>query len=419
MASFDYRLNPIYTIKEYSSCGTLYTKDHCCSKGGLVDKFVHDPNNTPDSSQRPPHNCPKCGNPVDGLYCRGCALLRKKLKEVWFTICDENKIFKDILNTSESSNDNTNVVNAPQEPFQLPIIDPTPLEESMKNLLIAFQAWSESIRQKNEEEEKRIAEEQAAKARYWKIPICYDDDDDKESSIPLRDIIISKLPPCIAITPVLSTEEPVDSLIMEDGHLNTIPATESDEVIKSSVEDLVPIPSESEGIPNTMCDVPFCDNTTPLEAFKERSEIVVDSNDDDPSSDDDSPYSEGIDYVNASPPDSELVSLEVVEYVAPEDGELEDDVLREKLSKINLLIAKIEALKDNPTPSSDFVTKSPSTSPNFFLEETGTFDNSLPESETFSFNIEEKSSGQPQVSTLVLIDSLSGLWKHSILMTSY
>ncbi|GJX28255.1 hypothetical protein Tco_0236334 [Tanacetum coccineum] len=40
------------------------------------------------------------------------------------------------------------------------------------------------------EEEKRIEEEQAAKDRYWKIPVCYDDDDDEESSIPLKDIII-------------------------------------------------------------------------------------------------------------------------------------------------------------------------------------------------------------------------------------
>ncbi|GKA68723.1 hypothetical protein Tco_0768640 [Tanacetum coccineum] len=51
------------------------------------------------------------------------------------------------------------------------------------------------------EEEKRIEEEQAAKDRYWKIPVCYDDDDDEESSIPLKDIIISGLPPCVAITP--------------------------------------------------------------------------------------------------------------------------------------------------------------------------------------------------------------------------
>ncbi|GKB71541.1 hypothetical protein Tco_0932953, partial [Tanacetum coccineum] len=97
------------------------------------------------------------------------------------------------------------------------------------------------------EEEKRIAEDQAAKDRYWKIPICYDDDDDEESSIPLKDIIISRLPPCVTVTPILLTEEPVDSLIIEDEHLDTIPTTESDEVIKSSVEILVLIPSESEG----------------------------------------------------------------------------------------------------------------------------------------------------------------------------
>ncbi|GKC66981.1 hypothetical protein Tco_1099579 [Tanacetum coccineum] len=63
------------------------------------------------------------------------------------------------------------------------------------------------------EEEKRIAEEQAAKDRYWKILICYDDDEDDT----------------IAVTPVLLTEKPIDSLIMEDEHLDTIPATESDE----------------------------------------------------------------------------------------------------------------------------------------------------------------------------------------------
>ncbi|GJZ86398.1 hypothetical protein Tco_0658008 [Tanacetum coccineum] len=117
MASFDYRLNPIYTIKECSSCGALYTTDYCCSKGGLVDKIICDLNKTPDSSQRPPRNCARCGNPVDGPYCQGCALLRKKFKEDLFTYCVENGIFQDLQDTSESSNDNTNIVNAPQEPF--------------------------------------------------------------------------------------------------------------------------------------------------------------------------------------------------------------------------------------------------------------------------------------------------------------
>ncbi|GJW92934.1 hypothetical protein Tco_0172606 [Tanacetum coccineum] len=224
------------------------------------------------------------------------------------------------------------------------------------------------------EEEKQSAEDQAAKDRYWKIPICYDDDEDDT----------------IAVTPVLLTEEPVESLIMEDEHLDTIPATESDEVIKPSVENLVPIPSESEGIPDSVCDVPLCNNPTPLLAFKEHSEIVVDFNDDSTLSDDDSPYGEDINYIDAS---SELVRLEVVEIVIPEDGEIKDEILREKLLNVNLRIAKIEELKDNPIPSSDFVTKSSSTSLNLFLEETNTFDNSLPESETFCFNLEEISSG--------------------------
>ncbi|GJY12213.1 hypothetical protein Tco_0381522 [Tanacetum coccineum] len=115
MASFDYRLNPLYAIKECSSCGALYTSDYCCSKGGLEDKILVP--KTPDSSQRLPQDCVKCGNPVEGPNCQGCALWRKKLKEVWFTICHENGIYQDLLNTYESSDDDTNVVNAPREPF--------------------------------------------------------------------------------------------------------------------------------------------------------------------------------------------------------------------------------------------------------------------------------------------------------------
>ncbi|GKD02418.1 hypothetical protein Tco_1177392 [Tanacetum coccineum] len=190
---------------------------------------------------------------------------------------------------------------------------------------------------------------------------------------------------------------------MGNEHLDTISATKSDEVIKSSVENLVPILSESEGIPDSVCDVPLCNNPIPLEAFKEHSETIIDFNNDSTSSDDDSPYGEDIDNVDASPPDAEIVSLEVVEIVVPEVGgvdtdillTIKDDILREKLLNVNLLIAKIEALKDNPIPSSEFVTKSPSTSLNLFLEETNTFDNTLPETETFRFNLEEISSGSP------------------------
>nr|GFA90309.1 hypothetical protein [Tanacetum cinerariifolium] len=72
---------------------------------------------------------------------------------------------------------------------------------------------------------------------------------------------------------------------------------------------------------------------------------------------------------------------------------IKDDVLCEKLLNVNLLIAKIEALNANPTPSFDCKTKSSSTSLNSLLKETNTFDNSLPEFETFCFDVEEISNG--------------------------
>ncbi|GJV76365.1 hypothetical protein Tco_1507949 [Tanacetum coccineum] len=107
MTSFDYRVNLIRTIKECSSCGALYTADFCCSKKGLEDKILVP---IPESSQRPiiiEKICFNCGDPVHGLYCPRCALIRKTLEEV----------FQNLQDTSGSSDDNTNVVNAPREPI--------------------------------------------------------------------------------------------------------------------------------------------------------------------------------------------------------------------------------------------------------------------------------------------------------------
>nr|GEW10802.1 hypothetical protein [Tanacetum cinerariifolium] len=87
--------------------------------------------------------------------------------------------------------------------------------------------WIQDLVPRKKLEEKRIEEEQAAKAQNSKIPDYSDDDDDYNS----------------AITP----NEPIDSLSIGDEHLNTILATESDEFIKSCVENLVPNPSESKG----------------------------------------------------------------------------------------------------------------------------------------------------------------------------
>ncbi|GJU38836.1 hypothetical protein Tco_1191793 [Tanacetum coccineum] len=177
----------------------------------------------------------------------------------------------------------------------------------------------------------------------WNRPAFYDDDDDDEYTIQYREYLENS---SNAITPVLPIEEPDNSLSMGDEHLSTILETESDEVTKSSVEDLVPIPSESEGISNDTCDVPFCDNTPPLDVLNDHFEIFSDFNNDCTSSDDDS--FEDIDYVEASPPDSELVSLE----------EEKDDILHEKLLNINLLIACDSPSSDDFSPISIFEEKS-------------------------------------------------------------
>nr|GFA23218.1 hypothetical protein [Tanacetum cinerariifolium] len=359
MTSFGYRLNPRFTIKECSSSGALYTRNCSCSKGSVKGKILVP--KLPKIFAR----YAKCGHPVNGPYCQGCAILREKLEE------DLGTYLKYFQDTFESSDDSTNVVNAPREPFVIKKdhgINPLRIDEcccecgNALDGIYCQQCICKSCEKgahtgyncpPKKQKEKRIEEEQAAKARYWKIPACCDDDDDYNS----------------AITPVLSTEETDNSLSMGDEHLDTIPATESDEVIKSSVKDLIPIPSEYEGIPDTMCDVHLVNNSTPLEA-KDHFEIVMNSNDDISSSDDDSLYKENIEYAEASPHDSELVSLEAAAIVIPEVKKIKDDNLREKLLNVHLLIANIEALKDNPTQSSKFLTKSSSTSPKSFLEET-------------------------------------------------
>ncbi|GJW96899.1 hypothetical protein Tco_0178707 [Tanacetum coccineum] len=116
-----HRLKSLYAIKECSTCGRLYTKE-CCSIGSLKDKILVP---VPDSSPC----CVRCGTPVDGPSCRGCAFLRKKFKEDLLAYCVENGIFKDFEDISESSNDNTNVVNAPREPF---VVNQDPGEKSLQ-----------------------------------------------------------------------------------------------------------------------------------------------------------------------------------------------------------------------------------------------------------------------------------------------
>ncbi|GJZ11584.1 hypothetical protein Tco_0546343 [Tanacetum coccineum] len=141
--------------------------------------------------------------------------------------------------------------------------------------------------------------------------ICNDEDD----SIPLRDII-ARYSSFVAITssPLdLPTEEPEDSLIMGDEHLDTILEKESDELIMSSVENFVPIPSEFEDFSDneSECDMPVCDDFITL------SNPLFDLNDNFTSSDDKSLSDEDVPmenfkiYSNPLFDDEEIISTKI------------------------------------------------------------------------------------------------------------
>nr|GEZ29940.1 hypothetical protein [Tanacetum cinerariifolium] len=178
MASFDYRLNPRFAIKECSSCGALYTRDCSYSKGSVEDKkleedlvtyikyfqdtsessddgtnVVNDPRETvvvkQDHGVNPPHIdkcCCECGEALDGIYCQECiyALGTTKNKPE-----DLQELFREL------SNDVQNIHEELAEYINTP---------------------------------------------GWNRPAFYDDDDDDDMDY------------TIAITPVLSNEEPVNSL---------------------------------------------------------------------------------------------------------------------------------------------------------------------------------------------------------------
>nr|GEV97331.1 hypothetical protein [Tanacetum cinerariifolium] len=181
-------------------------------------------------------------------------------------------------------------------------------------------------------EEKQLEEEQAVKAQSWKLPVCYDDDDDEEGYNPLNDSIISELPSCVAVTPT----EPIDSLSMGDEHLNTIRTTESDEFIKSCVENFVPNPSESEG--ENGCDM--------LVGFTTFSNDLFDDDYDSDSSDDQSLFVEDVREKIYSNPlfDEEIIPMEI----DPHSFNAESDIIKSLPNRDSSVIisSKIDSLFD-------------------------------------------------------------------------
>nr|GEZ48759.1 hypothetical protein [Tanacetum cinerariifolium] len=181
-------------------------------------------------------------------------------------------------------------------------------------------------------EEKQLEEEQAVKAQSWKLPVCYDDDDDEEGYNSLNDNIISELPPYSSVTPT----EPIDSLSMRDEHLDTIPATESNEFIKSCVENLVPNPSESEG--ENGCDVLAC--------FTSFTNVLFDADYDFDSSDDQSLSDEDVSEKIYSNPlfDEEIIPMEIDQHSFNAESDLIESMPNHDSSII--ISSKIDSLFD-------------------------------------------------------------------------
>ncbi|GJT57304.1 hypothetical protein Tco_0992358 [Tanacetum coccineum] len=396
MESLDYRLNPIYTIKECSSCEALYTKSCGYSKGGFIDKFVCDPNKTPESSQRPPPNCPNYGDPIDGLYCRRCALLRKKVEEVWSTICDENEIFQDFLNTSKSSNDNTNVVNAPQEPF---VFNQDPGKNSSQSPPhIDHHCCYGCGDSSNGIFCQRCTCESCGNGAHYgyncppKVPIisnpepCYNQNvDEFPQTLP------SFHPTCYSGDENSFTYDSNLNFVDDSPNPPPQPPTYSYEFCGNDAHYGHDCPPQ----------VPFIYNPEPEELADfintlnwNRPAFYRDDNEDD-----DEEYTIVITPVLPTvEPDNSLSMRDEHLSTKPEKEESSvKDLIPIPMNYDSLYSEDIDYIDASP-PGFELIRleeTSPPTSPNSFLEETNISYNSLPESETFCFNLEEKSSGNP------------------------
>ncbi|GKA58594.1 hypothetical protein Tco_0757782 [Tanacetum coccineum] len=294
----------------------IFYEPEPCYNQNFDDTF---PQNSPNFQQQI-LCCENCGGPHESYQCQ-------PMNQNYY---DPNLCY----NSNSSGFDQ-------YQPPQYSVTHQPPQEKCMAELLLeeklpqALQALCEKLNKyvQEKQEEKNIAEEQAAKvsSQYWKPHIYYDDDDDdEESSIPLRDII-SELPLSVAFTPDLPI---MDSLIMEDEHLDTIPETESDEENESSVEDLNLTPSESEDLSEDLsdieseCDMPVCDDFTTF------SNPKFDSSDDFTSSDDESLSNENVPKENFKIYSNPLFDEEIISTkIDPHHFNAESDLIESLLNR--------------------------------------------------------------------------------------
>nr|GEU69064.1 hypothetical protein [Tanacetum cinerariifolium] len=333
-----------------------------CSIIGARNEFVHDPNsfpydNTPEFYDQPPqhhvetYSCELCGN--DSHYGYDFP--------PWFSL-----VYEQEPSYNQNFSDNYYPQNPSTFPKQYLCCENYGGPHESFQCQPMNQNYFEPNPSYNSNYAANLSTHTPEPSRHFNY-ICYDDDDDddddEEKTIPLCDII-SQLPLSIAITTshhVLSIMEPEDSLIMGNKDLNTIPKKESNELIKSSVEDLVPILSESEDTSrsDSECDLPTCDDFSPINVpmgkFVTLSNTLFDSNDDFTSSDDKSLSDEDVPEDNVKIYSNHLFEFDD-EYISSDVNPLFDEVLEDieskaaydsKLDKTALLVTPLsDANKD-------------------------------------------------------------------------
>nr|GEY56923.1 hypothetical protein [Tanacetum cinerariifolium] len=237
----------------------------CNSRAG--NSFIYDSNpnsfdNPPNYSHRPPHptyetySCESCGNDSHfGYDCPPRFPLNFEPEPGYtqnynsyphdspsfpqqYLCCDNCGVSHEIFQCQPMNqnfyNSNSSGFDQSQPP-QFSVIYQPPQETSIEIL---------------HDQENAITSELAEYINTpgWNRPAFYNNGDDDEEDY------------TVAVTPDFLI---TDSLIMKNEHLDTIPETESDEFIKSSVENLVLIPSESEDFSDieSECDMPDCDDS--------------------------------------------------------------------------------------------------------------------------------------------------------------
>ncbi|GJS92253.1 hypothetical protein Tco_0774889 [Tanacetum coccineum] len=346
-------------------CRRNYTDEVCALCCYEVEKsFVNDSNpnsfidspnifyppSQPQTSLLDQWHCFHCKDPLErGERCKWCSCkwCGSGLSEGFCFICALNNKNSSIGDPNPNSfNDSQNLSDYPLQPqYQT-----YSCELCRKNAhygydcppQVPFHAFREKQHQPEDIQEllhkllkdlQIISEELAEyiNSPSWNCPAFYDDDD--EYTIQYREYLENS---SNAITPDLPTEEPDNSLSMGDEHLSTILETESDKLIKSSVENLVPIPSESEDFSDneSECDVPVCDDFTTF------SNPLFDSDDDFSSSDDESFSDEDVPKENFkiySNPlfDEEIISSKIDPHHFNAESDLIESLLNRDISTVS------------------------------------------------------------------------------------